>query len=159
MEIGLLVLLAVAIPVCAIAGFFMALGLQRRAHALERRLAGIETQLGLAGPPPTAAPPPPPAPPPSAVPSPLPAAPPPAIEPAASASPESPAEAADAPPAAEPPQPSRPAAKPGFEETLGTRWTVWVGGVALALGGVFLVRYSIEQGLLGPGARVAAGAL
>ena len=67
MEIGLLVLLAVAIPVCAIAGFFMALGLQRRAHALERRLAVIEAQLGLAGSTP------------SAVPSPLPAAPPPAI--------------------------------------------------------------------------------
>ena len=147
MEIGLLVLVAVAIPVCAIAGFFMALGLQRRAHALERRLAVIEAQLGLAGPTP------------SAVPSPLPAAPPPAIEPAASASPENPAGAESAPPTAEPPQPPRPAAKPGFEETLGTRWTVWVGGVALALGGVFLVRYSIEQGLLGPGARVAAGAL
>ena len=36
---------------------------------------------------------------------------------------------------------------------------MWVGGVALALGGLFLVRYSIEQGWLGPGARVAAGAL
>lgn len=35
----------------------------------------------------------------------------------------------------------------------------WVGAVALALGGLFLVRYSIEQGWLGPGARVAAGAL
>jgi uncharacterized membrane protein len=45
------------------------------------------------------------------------------------------------------------------EETIGTRWTVWVGGVALALGGLFLVRYSIEQGLLGPSARIAAGAL
>ena len=35
---------------------------------------------------------------------------------------------------------------------------MWVGGVALGLGGLFLVRYSIEQGLLGPGARIAAGA-
>ncbi|MEO8669340.1 MAG: DUF2339 domain-containing protein [Bauldia sp.] len=41
----------------------------------------------------------------------------------------------------------------------GTRWTVWVGGLALALGGVFLVQYSIEQGLLGPGVRVFLGAL
>jgi uncharacterized membrane protein len=48
---------------------------------------------------------------------------------------------------------------PGVEETIGTRWTVWVGGVALALGGLFLVRYSIEQGLLGPAARIAAGGL
>jgi uncharacterized membrane protein len=34
-----------------------------------------------------------------------------------------------------------------------------VGGVALALGGFFLVRYTIEQGLLGPGVRVFLGAL
>ena len=46
-----------------------------------------------------------------------------------------------------------------FEERLGTQWAVWVGGIALALGGIFLVRYSIEQGLLGPGVRVALGAL
>ncbi|MCC2111998.1 MAG: DUF2339 domain-containing protein [Hyphomicrobiales bacterium] len=46
-----------------------------------------------------------------------------------------------------------------FEETIGTRWTVWVGGLALALGGVFLVRFAIEQGLLGPAARIALGGL
>ncbi|MGH6769966.1 MAG: DUF2339 domain-containing protein, partial [Xanthobacteraceae bacterium] len=47
----------------------------------------------------------------------------------------------------------------GFEERLGTQWTVWVGGVALALGGFFLVRYSIEQGWFGPGMRIVLGAL
>ena len=31
---------------------------------------------------------------------------------------------------------------------------VWAGGIALALGGFFLVRHSIEQGWFGPGARV-----
>ena len=36
---------------------------------------------------------------------------------------------------------------------------VWVGGFALALGGILLVRYSIEQGLFGPGLRIAAGAV
>jgi uncharacterized membrane protein len=36
---------------------------------------------------------------------------------------------------------------------------VIVGGLALALGGVFLVRYSIEQGLIGPAARVTLGAV
>ena len=46
-----------------------------------------------------------------------------------------------------------------LEERLGTQWAVWVGGLALALGGIFLVRYSIEQGLLGPGVRVTLGAL
>jgi uncharacterized membrane protein len=46
-----------------------------------------------------------------------------------------------------------------FEERFGTRWAVWVGGLALALGGFFLVRYSIEQDLIGPGVRVLLGAL
>jgi len=46
-----------------------------------------------------------------------------------------------------------------LEERLGTRWAVWVGGLALALGGLLLVRYSIEQGMFGPGVRVALGAL
>ncbi len=47
----------------------------------------------------------------------------------------------------------------GFEEKFGTRWVVWVGGVALALGGIFLVRYTIQQGLIGPGVRIFLGAL
>ncbi|UYO45476.1 DUF2339 domain-containing protein [Rhodopseudomonas palustris] len=51
------------------------------------------------------------------------------------------------------------AAKPGFEERIGTRWVVWIGGLTLALGGFFMVRYSIEQGLLGPGVRVLLGGL
>lgn len=45
-----------------------------------------------------------------------------------------------------------------IEETIGSRWAVWVGGVALAFGGLFLVRYSIEAGLFGPGARLLMGA-
>ena len=36
--------------------------------------------------------------------------------------------------------------KPDIETALGTRWAVWVGGLALAFGGVFLIRYSIESG-------------
>lgn len=53
--------------------------------------------------------------------------------------------------------PAPPGRSAGFEEALGTRWAVWVGGLALALGGIFLVRYSIEQELIGPGTRVALG--
>jgi uncharacterized membrane protein len=52
-----------------------------------------------------------------------------------------------------------PPAGPGFEERIGTRWVVWVGGLTLALGGFFMVRYSIEQGLLGPGVRTILGGL
>jgi uncharacterized membrane protein len=48
---------------------------------------------------------------------------------------------------------------PEFEERFGTRWTVWVGGVALALGGIFLVRYTIEKDLIGPRLRIFLGAL
>ena len=47
------------------------------------------------------------------------------------------------PPASAPPPPPAPTS---LEEKVGTRWTIWVGGLALALGGLFLVRYSIEYG-------------
>jgi uncharacterized membrane protein len=64
-------------------------------------------------------------------------------------------------PAPPPPIPEAPAAAsdagPGFEERIGTRWVVWVGGLTLALGGFFMVRYSIDAGLLGPGVRTLLG--
>ena len=57
-------------------------------------------------------------------------------------------------------RPSAPASKPRtLEERLGAHWTVWIGGLALALGAVLLVRYSIERGFFGPGVRIALGAL
>ncbi len=59
-----------------------------------------------------------------------------------------------------PPLPPRAAAAPpraSLEETLGTGWAVWIGGIALGLGALLLVRYSIEQGWFGPGARVLLG--
>ncbi|BCH25887.1 DUF2339 domain-containing protein [Mesorhizobium sp. L-8-3] len=80
-------------------------------------------------------------------------------------------EAADAQAPAEPGPWSRPhgeqleavpaaaAKKPDIETALGTRWAVWVGGLALALGGIFLVRYSIEAGIFGPGVRLTMAAL
>jgi uncharacterized membrane protein len=55
--------------------------------------------------------------------------------------------------------PPLPPPAPGFEETIGTRWVVWIGGLTLALGGFFMVRYSIEAGLLGPGVRTLLGGL
>jgi uncharacterized membrane protein len=57
-------------------------------------------------------------------------------------------------PPAEPPSPRK-----SFEEQFGASWVVWIGGLALALGGIFLVQYSIEAGLLGPGVRVFLGGL
>lgn len=51
------------------------------------------------------------------------------------------------------------AQKPDIETALGTRWAVWVGGIALALGGLFLIRYTIEAGIFGPGVRLSMAAL
>lgn len=60
-----------------------------------------------------------------------------------------------------PPPPPPPPAKPslGFEELLGTKGLVWVGAVALALAGVFLVKLSIDMGLLSPAVRIILGVL
>jgi uncharacterized membrane protein len=81
----------------------------------------------------------------------------------APAEPSRPAEPPARPPTAVPlsPMPQIPPSPPkiGFEEKFGTRRVVWVGGVALALGGIFLVRYTIQQGLIGPGVRIFLGAL
>jgi uncharacterized membrane protein len=63
---------------------------------------------------------------------------------------------APAPPA--PPAPVRPA-KVDFEQRLGGRIFVWIGAVMLALAGAFLVKYSIDQGLLSPAIRVMLGIL
>jgi uncharacterized membrane protein len=70
-------------------------------------------------------------------------------------------------PIAEEPTPQEPSGTPprpprdygDLEKRFGTQWVVWVGGLALALGGIFLVRYSIEQGIFGPGLRIALGGL
>ena len=44
-----------------------------------------------------------------------------------------------------------------FWSGLQQNWMVWLGGGCVALAGIFLARYGIEQGLLGPKVRVAAG--
>lgn len=46
-----------------------------------------------------------------------------------------------------------------LETLIGGRLPIWIGGAALVLAGFFLVRYSIESGLLGPGARTLLAAL
>jgi uncharacterized membrane protein len=62
------------------------------------------------------------------------------------------------------PPPPPPTEAPGelsksFEERFGASWVVWIGGLALALGGIFLVQFSIEAGLIGPGVRIFLGGL
>lgn len=85
------------------------------------------------------------------------------------APPEEPPPPSTVPPVALPPPEEprgwrsyRPATSEGgwtFEQEIGARWPVWVGGLALALGGIFLVRFAIDEGWFGPAARVAMGAL
>ncbi len=164
--IVILVLVALAFPVVAIVALVMVLSLRglvarldERVRSLEHGLTLFETAAARAAAAPTPAPAPATRPEsgPTVVSEP---------EPAVPAAPETEAPTPPPLPSHLPPSvPSAPAAAPpppraiGFEERFGTRWVVWVGGIALALGGVFLVRYTIQQGLIGPGVRIALGAL
>ena len=151
----LLALLLLAFPIIAIAALVKSVGLSEHLRRVEARLAALERGIAAATPPAPA--------PPTHEPIP------PAAEPTTSVpEPETPAKEAPAPPEREPPiavpiapppQPAPIAPRMSLEERLGTQWAVWVGGLAVVLGGIFLVRYSIEQGLLGPGVRVTLGAL
>jgi uncharacterized membrane protein len=62
--------------------------------------------------------------------------------------------------AQEPPVPP-PAPKPArdLEALITTRWGVWLGAAALLFAGIFLIRYAVEQELLGPAARCGLAAL
>ncbi len=61
------------------------------------------------------------------------------------------------PPETGPPETGPSRTQGGLEESLTSRWLVWLGAVTIALGSVFLVKYSIERGWLGPAVRVALG--
>ena len=71
------------------------------------------------------------------------------------------------PPAAEPVKAARPAPPPpppvkprrDIEALITLNWGVWLGSAALLFAGVFLVRYAVEQELLGPAARCGLAAL
>ena len=139
--IASIVVAVLAIPVLAVVSIVMAMGTRERIKRLEFRIAGLEARLAGAGG--EAAP----------------------LEPVPSALPEpvpdtaSETAAPPAEPVAPPPVATAPKPKVSLEERFGTQWVVWAGGIALALGGFFLVRYSIEQGWFGPGARVLLGGL
>ena len=46
-----------------------------------------------------------------------------------------------------------------LERNIGSKLFVWLGGLAIAFAGFFLIKYSIERGLFTPQMRVIAGAL
>ena len=143
--------------IAAVVALFVAFGMRRRLTELQTQLANLTDELrslrtsaAFARPP--SEQPPTPAAQAQTAPEPVDASA--GLEPA-----EGPAEEPGFDPI-EPPAPTAAAAPATtLEERLGTRWAVWVGGLALALGGVLLVRYSIEQGVFRPGVRVALGAL
>ncbi len=60
------------------------------------------------------------------------------------------------PPSPLPLPPERAEARPrlGFEEIFGSKLPIWAGGITLAIAGVFIVKYSIDTGLLSPPVRV-----
>ncbi|MDP2355523.1 MAG: DUF2339 domain-containing protein [Beijerinckiaceae bacterium] len=144
--LGLVVLGALVLGPLA---FFIALRARDRAAGVEMRFADAEARLAVLESHPLAAPPlqteafaPERAPQPAAEP---------VMETAQEAQIDEPFE-----PMAPEIEPERPQRR-SLEEALGARWSVIVGGVALALGALLLVRYSIEQGFFGPGMRVAMG--
>jgi len=145
---ALIVLLLLAAPVIGIVALIRSVTDRNLLRQLDARVRALEHAhvAGGAAAPASAQP----APPPASI----------AVAPAEpSPPPEPPARAPTAVPLSPPsPVPSS-SQKIGFEEKFGTRWVVWVGGVALALGGIFLVRYTIQQGLIGPGVRIFLGAL
>ncbi len=51
----------------------------------------------------------------------------------------------------------RPGNQSSFEERLTSHWLVWLGAIAMALGGVFLVKYAMDRDSLNPAVRTAAG--
>jgi len=174
----LLGLVVLAFPVMTLVAFVLSLTHRGRIRLLEEKVVALEAQVAArAFAPPATAPlaaapvaRPPEAP---AEPAPEHILPPePAPEPADAFMPLQ--DVTQPPPFARPDAPSAPGAPPappawapgdlkerlaGFEEKVGARWAVWVGGLALALGGVFLVRFAVEQDLIGPAARVGFGLL
>jgi uncharacterized membrane protein len=141
---GMLLLLAaiVALPVISLVVTLVQRNRQsewiRRTEALERRVESLAARLETA---------------------------PPVVK--ASDETQVPRRPAPAPAPAPPPPPvARPAPRRAtppttfgwkLEQQFGTRAAVWLGAVALALAGAFLVKYSIDQGLIGPAARVTLG--
>lgn len=81
-----------------------------------------------------------------------------AAEGATSSSPTPPTPQGESEPTA-PESPERETLASLFERLVGGRLLVWTGGIAIALAGLFLVRYSIELGLIGPRVRMIAAAV
>ena len=49
--------------------------------------------------------------------------------------------------------------KQDMEQALASRWFVWIGGVAIAIGGLLFVKYAYENGLISPPLQIFLGLL
>ena len=143
-----LALAGAAVIVLGPIGFFLTIGARRRLQIAERKIHALEAQLRVAQHQPTVALTPQTGEAPSLQP-----------EQSEQITPrswsEAPSQERQTEPLEPPPRSRRP--RRTLEEALGAHWAVYVGGIALALGSLLLVRYSIEQGWFGPGARVTLG--
>src|SRR4051812_41627516 len=134
--------------VLGIIGFFSALAAHRELRRLRAMLAAPAPGYGQAEPAASVE-----------------AAPPPAPEPVAGSAPparDEPSPAVVLPAEPEPVASAGPSTLPpprDLEALLTTRWGIWLGSAALLFAGVFLVRYAVEQELLGPAARCGLAAV
>lgn len=154
----IIILVILVAPVLAVTALARVSGLEQKTQELTREVAELRrrvTQQASVGP---AAAPPASASQPEAVrPPPVASAP----SPGFTAAPEPPRAAAPPPPE---PQAAEPAAartswaqrSTSIERMIAANWLVWLGAAALALGGIFLVRFAWEQGYFGPEARTIA---
>lgn len=162
--LGLLVGAAVLVfPILAIAGFVRAGAAQRRLDALEYQVRYLQAQLAgaapaapmpdappvVGAPPPQVSPQQPPPPGQAWIPAPQPI-------PAPSYAPPSPPPMAVPPLAASTPD-SGGWSRETLEQKLGGNLFIWLGAIAVALAGLFLFRYAIDQGYLPPTVRVILG--
>ena len=153
------VFVVVVMPIMSIMNWRRVTRLQGEVLSLRQQLSGLR-KSAPAPEAPVAAPAMPAA-------APEPVAPPATIEPPAPVVVEAPVPLAQTPAQTPAPEPVREpaaaavAAPPGprkdFEFNLGGRIYGWLGGIALALAGIFLVKHSIEQGWLSPSVRVGLG--
>ena len=44
-----------------------------------------------------------------------------------------------------------------MEQTLASRWFVWIGGLAIAVGGLLFVKYAYDEGLISPVMQIVLG--
>jgi uncharacterized membrane protein len=63
------------------------------------------------------------------------------------------------PPPPPPSQPKAPTPRRDMEQAVASRWFVWIGGVAMAIGGLLFVKYAYDNGYISPTLQIFLGLL